>query len=141
VDRIAIVTRQVVRFYEELWNRPDPSMVVELLHPEVTFRGSLGDDCVGRDEFAGYVVAVTDALGDYRCDVVQLVADPERVAARMTFSGLHRGTFLGVEPTGVRLSWAGAAFFTFDGDLIRDVWVLGDLDGLRAQLADAARPG
>jgi predicted ester cyclase len=140
MDRIAIVTRQVGRFYEELWNRPDPSMVVELLHPGITFRGSLGDDCVGRDQFAGYVAAVTDALGDYRCDIVQLIADHDRAAARMTFSGVHRGRFLGVEPTGVRVAWAGAAFFTFEGDLIRDVWVLGDLDGLRAQLADAARP-
>jgi predicted ester cyclase len=47
---------------------------------------------------------------------------------------VHRARFLGVEATGARLTWAGAAFFTFEGALIRDLWVLGDIDALHAQL-------
>ena len=126
--------RQVRRFYEELWNEPDLSLVGSLLHPEVTFRGSLGDALVGHEAFAGYVRSVTDALGDYRCEIVDLVASPGKAAARMLFSGVHRGVFLGAPPTGARVSWAGAAFFTFSGALIRDLWVLGDLASLRSQL-------
>jgi hypothetical protein len=34
-----------------------------------------------------------------------------------------------------RVAWAGAAVFTFDGDKIVDLWVLGDLHGLLQQLA------
>lgn len=134
-----IAARQVVRFYDELWNGPDLSLMPELLHPDITFRGSLGDERTGHDEFAGYVTAVTTALGDYWCDIVQLVAEPERVAARMVFSGVHRGPFLGVDPTGARVSWAGAAFFSFTDALIRDLWVLGDMADLRTQLDAAAR--
>jgi predicted ester cyclase len=37
--------------------------------------------------------------------------------------------------TGRRVSWAGAAFFTFSDDRIADLWVLGDVDALRRQLA------
>lgn len=129
------VARQVVRFYEELWNLPDLSLMPELLRPDITFRGSLGDERTGHDQFADYVTSVTSALGGYRCDIVQLVAEPERVAARMVFSGVHRGRFLGVDPSGAHVSWAGAAFFSFAGELIRDLWVLGDMAGLRAQLA------
>jgi predicted ester cyclase len=130
------ITSQVRRFYDELWNGPDLSIVGALMHPDVTFRGSLGDTLVGHGPFAGYVTSVTDALGDYRCEFVDLVTSPEagKVAARMTFSGVHRGSFLGVPPTGARVSWAGAAFFTFSGALIRDLWVLGDLASLRSQL-------
>jgi predicted ester cyclase len=128
------VTSQVHRFYDELWTGPDLSLVGSLLHPDVTFRGSLGDTLVGHDAFAGYVRRVTDALGDYRCEVVDLVASADKVAARMRFSGLHRGVLLGAPPTGARVSWAGAAFFTFSGELIRDLWVLGDLASLRSQL-------
>jgi predicted ester cyclase len=53
----------------------------------------------------------------------------------MMFSGVHRATFRGIPATGRRISWAGAAFFTFDGDLISDLWVLGDLEALDQQLA------
>ena len=43
-------------------------------------------------------------------------------------------TFLDVPPTGRQLSWAGAAFFTFSDGLVGDLWVLGDLHNLHAQL-------
>jgi steroid delta-isomerase-like uncharacterized protein len=128
----------VHRFYDEIWNAGDTSVVPEILAADVTFRGSLGAVRVGHAAFVDYVDGVLAALGDYRCDVDDLVADGDRVVARMTFSGIHRGPLLGVAPTGRRVSWAGAAFFTFAGDLIGDLWVLGDLDGLRSQLAAAS---
>jgi predicted ester cyclase len=128
----------VRRFYEEIWNAGATSVVPEILASGVTFRGSLGAVRVGHVAFVDYVDDVLAALGDYRCDVDELVAEGDRVVARMTFSGIHRGSLLGVPPTGHRVSWAGAAFFTFTGDLIGDVWVLGDVDGLRSQLAAAA---
>ena len=56
--------------------------------------------------------------------------------ARLTYSGTHRGPILGVEPTGRKISYAGAAVFTFDEGKVADVWVLGDLHGLLGQLTD-----
>jgi predicted ester cyclase len=123
------------RFYDEIWNLPDLSVIPEVLGPDLTFRGSLGPELRGHDAFADYVRSVTAALGSYRCDIVDLVTDGETAAAaRMTFSGIHRGEFLGHPPTGRRVSWAGAAFFHADGGLVRDLWVLGDLQGLSTQL-------
>jgi steroid delta-isomerase-like uncharacterized protein len=130
---------QVRRFYDEIWNRPDVAVVPEILAPDVTFRGSLGPVKVGHAEFIDYVNDVTGALGDYRCDIETLVTDGDRAAARMLFSGVHRANFLGVPATGRRVAWAGAAFFTFSGGLVSDLWVLGDLEGLRAQLNQSDR--
>lgn len=127
--------RQVRRFYDEIWNRQDLAVVPAVLAPDVTFRGSLGAVRTGHAEFVDYVREVTGALADYRCDIETLVAADGRAAARMTFSGVHHATFLGVPPSGRRVSWAGAAFFTFTGELVGDLWVLGDLHGLHAQLA------
>ena len=54
---------------------------------------------------------------------------------RLTCSGTHRGDVLGVPPTGKRVEYAAAGFFTFDRDeRIADLWVLGDLVALRRQL-------
>ena len=126
--------QQVTRFYREIWNRLDLSVVPEILAPNVTFRGSLGAVKVGRAQFGDYVREVTSALGDYRCEIENLVAEADQVVARMMFSGVHRQTFLGVPATGRRVAWAGAAFFTFDDGLVSDLWVLGDLHGLHEQL-------
>lgn len=125
------------RFYDEIWNIPDFSVIPEILAPDVTFRGSLGAVKRGHDEFADYVRSVTDALDGYRCDMENLVAEGDQVVARMMFSGLHHATFLGVPATGRRVSWAGAAFFTFEADLVSDLWILGDLHSLHQQLGSA----
>jgi predicted ester cyclase len=128
--------RQVERFYEHIWNRGDLSCIRLVLHPDVTFRGSLGTVLRGHQEFLAYVDSVRDALGDYRCEIVTLVNDVDRVAARMRFSGVHRGSLRGYAATGKPVSWAGAAFFTFGADgLMHDIWVLGDLQALDLQLA------
>ena len=126
--------RQVRRFYEDIWNRVDLTAIPDVLTPDVTFRGSLGPELTGPEELADYVREVTTALGGYRCEIEAVVAEADRVAARMAFSGVHRGRLLGVPATGRRVSWAGAAFFAFADGRIADLWVLGDLDSLRRQL-------
>jgi predicted ester cyclase len=127
----------VGRFYDELWNQVRLEVAPEILHPEVSFRGSVGVGASGPSQVCEYVTMITTALAGYRCDVVELVAEDVRVAAKVRFSGVHEGIFLGFAPTGRRVEWTGAAFFAADRGLLRDIWVLGDLDALRGQLAAA----
>ena len=133
--------RLVTRFYDEVWNRPDPSVISQLFHEDCVFRGSLGTERRGHQELADYVREVTGALGDYRCDIEALVVEGEQAFARMRFSGRHTGPFLGFAPTGAEIAWEGAALFDIEDGLIRSLWVLGDLAGLTAQLERQAGGG
>lgn len=120
----------VHRFYENVWNRHDKSVIPALLQPDFTFRGSLGQTKIGHSEFAGYVDFVHQALGAYQCHILDLVAEGHQCFARMRFSGTHRGDFFAFKPTGKKVEWAGAALFTFRDGLVADLWVLGDVHGL-----------
>ncbi len=125
----------VERFYAEIWNRGDEAVAREILDPDFRFRGSLGVAADDVDGFLAYVRSLRAALGDYRCIIDDLIVEGEsRAAARLTFTGLHHGPLLGVAATGRTLSWSGAAFFTCRAGRIAELWVLGDLDGLRRQL-------
>ncbi len=130
-------------FYAEIWNRGDPSAVAALLREDFTFRGSLGVSRRGHAEFISYVNMVRGALGEYRCDILDLVVEPPRAFARMLFSGVHQRPFLGFAPTGRRVEWTGAALFTAASDApVADLWVLGDVHALVAQLeANAGEAG
>jgi predicted ester cyclase len=162
------IERLVRRFYDELWNRWDDAAVDDLLDEAFVFRGSLGDAVRGRDGFRAYRDKVRAAFPDFHNEIVDLIAGDGRAAARLRYSGHHRGEILDVAPTGAAIAYAGAAFFTGrapvkyrcrasnawgdqepqrrapgvldrrseDGRL-SEVWVLGDLDGLRRQLAEA----
>ena len=121
-------------FYDKFWNEIDLGIADEILHPDVTFRGSVGVGARGRREVCDYVLMVTTALSGYRCDVESLVVERDSAAAKVRFSGIHSGDFLGQPPTGRRVEWIGAAFFAADENKLRDIWVLGDLESLRSQL-------
>ncbi len=128
----------VIEFYQDVWNRRDKARLPSLFHQGFTFRGSLGQERRGYDEFCDYLDAVTGALADYTCTIQIVVVEADKVFAKVLFSGLHRADFLGFTPTGKRVSWVGAALFTFTGEKISDLWVLGDLDSLRKQLVGNA---
>jgi steroid delta-isomerase-like uncharacterized protein len=132
----------VRRFYAEVWNRWDDAAVDDLLDEDFVFRGSLGDEVRRRDGFRGYRDKIRAAFPDFHNQVVDLVADGERAAARLRYSGHHRGEVLGIAATGALVTYSGAAFFSARDGRLLQVWVLGDVDGLRRQLgAAAAREG
>ncbi|MBG02849.1 MAG: hypothetical protein CMM59_02080 [Rhodospirillaceae bacterium] len=124
----------VERFYHQVWNKADEGVAREILAPDFRFRGSLGQEKKGPDGFIEYMRSVHQALGDYQCIIDDLVESPDRAAARMTFTGVHKDVFFGVPATGRQITWAGAAFFTVEAGCISDLWVLGDLDSLKSQL-------
>jgi steroid delta-isomerase-like uncharacterized protein len=129
----------VRRFYADVWNRWDDAALDDLLDEDFVFRGSLGDEVRGRDGFRGYRDKVRAGFPDFHNEVVEVVAEGERAAARLRYSGHHRGAILGVAATGALITYDGAAFFAAGNGRLSRVWVLGDLDGLRRQLAAAAR--
>jgi predicted ester cyclase len=130
--------KEAVRvFYKEMWDNADTSLVPRLFHPGFTFRGSLGPELVGYEQFDGYVRFVTGALGRYTSDILTIAEEGNQIFAKLRFHGFHQGELLGVPPTGRHVWWHGMPIFTFDGPLIRDLWVLGDLHSLAARLRGA----
>ena len=127
--------KEMVRFfYKEMWDHADTSLVPQLFHPGFTFRGSLGPALVGHEQFIGYVQFVTGALDRYTSDILALGEEGRQVFGKLRFHGLHRGELFGVMPTGRHVWWYGTPIFTFEDELIRDLWVLGDIHGLIGRL-------
>jgi len=127
--------KEVVRvFFKELWDKADKSLIPRLFHPDFTFRGSLGPALRGYEEFSGYVDLVTGALGQYTSDILDMIEEGNKVFAKLRYHGFHRAELLSFPPTGRHVWWYGTPFFTFDGDKVRDLWVLGDVHGLMGRL-------
>jgi predicted ester cyclase len=124
----------VRRFYDVLWNAWNDTAVHTTLHPALRFRGSLGTETSGLDEWCAYRDGVRRSSPDFHNEVVDLVGQGDRAAARLLWSGTHTGPLLGIEATGRRFAYPGAAWFTADDGLLREIWVVGDLSVLRSQL-------
>lgn len=131
------VSALVARFYQRMWNDWDDSCVQSTLARDVTFRGSLGQQTIGRDGWLGYRDQIRRGAPDFHNEVLDLISNDNRAAARLRYTGTHLGPLLGIPATGRRFAYSGAAFFTAQDGLITDVWVLGDLNGLKDQLLRA----
>ena len=70
--------------------------------------------------------AACSVFPDFRNTVEEMVAEGDKVAARLTYRGTHRGEILGVAATGRRVRYSGMALFSFQAGRIRDAGVLGD---------------
>jgi predicted ester cyclase len=80
----------VRRLIEEVVNARDPTALDELAGGEFA------------DVARGWIGPFRDAFPDFRMEIVELVAEGDKVAARFRCSGTHRGKWRGVEPTGRR---------------------------------------
>jgi predicted ester cyclase len=131
-----IYEEQVRKFYSEIWDKKNFEEIPNVLHENFSFRGSLGQEKRGHEGFKEYVDFVHSVLSNYECIIEELVAQPEKVFAKMVFTGIHESEFMGYPATGKQVSWAGAALFTFMGKKVSSLWVLGDLKSLETQLGN-----
>ena len=125
----------VRRYYEELWNRWDLKLADELIAPNVAFRGSLGTATSGIEGFRQYVGSVRAAFPDFQNTIEELIAEGDRVVARLTYRGTHQGDLFGIPPTGKQVTYAGLALFRIAEGKIVDIYVVGDTLSLMQQLS------
>ena len=124
----------IERFYNELWNGWDFAVADEIISPDLRFRGSLGSTLEGLDSFKEYMGTVRAAFPDWHNRIDELIVSGDKVVTRMTWNGTHLGELLGVEPTGKRVEYVGAAIFSLVDGKIEDGWVVGDTQELWKQL-------
>jgi predicted ester cyclase len=78
----------VRRLIEGAVNRRDPSVIEELAE------GGFADQA------RAWIGPFRDAFPDFRMEIVQLIAEGDKVAAHFRCSGTHRGEWRGAKPTG-----------------------------------------
>jgi len=96
-------------FYERIWNDGNVDAAAELLTPEFSFRGSLGKEMRGREEFKMYVHSVREALADYRCEILSCVADGDQAFSKMRFAGRQVAPFSRLRAYGQNRALAGSS--------------------------------
>jgi len=100
--------------------------IADLVTPDVRFRGSLGIATQGADGIADYCAETRRVFQGFRVEVREVLGDSDRVAARLAFSGTHRGELFGIAPTGRYVRFSGTAWMTLADGRVADVRVMGD---------------
>jgi steroid delta-isomerase-like uncharacterized protein len=118
----------------EAIGRGDPAALDDLMSPDFVDHNPLPGQASGRDGFKEWMAAARASFPDLVGTVEEVVAENDRVAARMTWRGTHRGTFAGVTATNKRVSMSAFHIVRFEDGQAVEWWGTADLFGALQQL-------
>jgi predicted ester cyclase len=92
-------------------------------------------------EFKEATAELRRAFPDYSGTNINQVAEGDKVANRFVFLGTHLGEFMGVAPTGKRVTFTGNSIDRVLEGKIVESWVEADMLGVLRQLDAVPEPG
>jgi predicted ester cyclase len=124
----------VRRLLEEDLSRGDEAVADEVVHPDFfdhtnppgMERSPAGHKAIGR--------LFRSAFPDLWWQIDDLIAEGDKVVARTTMSGTHRGDFFGIAPTGRTVSMTGVHVFRIHDGKVIEHWGSNDDLSLMRQL-------
>ena len=142
------VNRAIALRLVEVFNGRQLDLLEDVLHPEFRGRGISAFAPDGPEVGPGarrklyemFIQAIPDARGE----VLDLVAEGDKVVLVDRFGGTHRGEFFGRPGTGDRIEWMAIHIYTIrDGKVLEDAYMRDELAvmqqlGLAPSLTKAA---
>ncbi|MFN2497874.1 MAG: ester cyclase [Pyrinomonadaceae bacterium] len=80
-------------------------------------------DLKGLDSFRAMVSGFVGAISDFREEVVDQIAEGDKVVTRLSGSGRHTGELMGAAPSGKELKWTAVVISRFIDGKIAEEWV------------------
>ena len=125
---------RVRRIYEEINSQNHEEMMEEFAARDLVWHGAPPGTPPG---LAGAKQAHTTfftGFPDLHATVEDLIAEGDKVVARVTSRATHQGEFMGIPPTGKRLSWTWIEIDRIKDGKIVECWDNSDDLGLLQQL-------
>src|SRR5215467_9102352 len=121
-------------FYEEVFNKKNLASVDEFVDPQIiehSLPPGLPVGSEGTRQFIGMYLA---AFPDLHLTANDLIAEGDKVTARLTYGGTHRGELMGIPPTGKQATVTGIQIVCIADGRIVENWINFDALGMLQQL-------
>jgi steroid delta-isomerase-like uncharacterized protein len=134
--------KQVVRQFFELLDRHDTDSIGQLLVSSTNYSFHIGGmpSPVDWNEHKRLLASVNNAFPDLHHEIVDMVAEGDKVAIRLSVNGTHKEEFQGIPPTGKKLSLDEMGFITIIGGKITEGWISADRMRLLQQIGALPSP-
>src|SRR5215212_8914448 len=136
-DENKAVVRQ---FFEELLSTDNFALADELLSPGFRFYFAGSPDPMGLESYKEFLAARRAAFPDRRFVVEDMIAEGDKVSARFTMRGTHKGELRGIAPSGTEVTMTGIDMIRLaEGKMVEDRVEVDQL-GMMQQLGVLAPP-
>jgi predicted ester cyclase len=125
------------RFHDAL-NTGDADVISkvidEIVEPDVQIRTPLPVDATGAQALEQAMAMLLQGFPDIHVAVEDLIAEGDKVVGRNTISGTHQGSYMGLAPTGTRVTYDEIFIFRFADGRIVETWGVVDVFSQMKQL-------
>ena len=129
------------RFYEEVFNQHNADAADEFIATDAVSHATppgMPNGLEGAKQlFRMYFVA----FPDLHFSVENIIAEGDKVVARYTMSGTHKGELMGIPATGKTIAITGIDILRIAEDKIIEHWGISDELGMMQQLGVIPAPG
>jgi predicted ester cyclase len=95
----------VIRFNREIIEQGNPRSAAELFHPDFVNRSAPPGSAPGKEGMLNmFDNILRPAFPDLRVEILDQIAEGDKVVTRKAIHGTHTGTLLGIEPTGRKVT-------------------------------------
>ena len=121
----------VQRFFEEVINQRNLAALDQFAHPGGVNHTVPPGMPQESNQFLGQYL---NAFPDVKATVEDLMADGDKVVARVSYRGTHQGAFRGIPPTGKQIAVTGINIFRIANGKLVEHWGLTDRLAVLQQL-------
>jgi steroid delta-isomerase-like uncharacterized protein len=126
--------KEIVRhFFEEGPSKGNLAAANELLSPDFTMHIPLPTS-QGIEGINEVIITCRAAFEHLNVTVEDLIAEGDKVVARFTARGIHKGNFMNLPPTGRQITMGGIEIFRLKDGKIAELWGEVNLLGMMQQL-------
>ena len=99
-----------------------------------------GVEIRGLESLKEHITEIYTAFPDLKHIFEELIAEDDKVVARYTIRGTHKGEFMGIAPTGKQVMFTGVGIFRIAEGKFIEAWIEFDRLGLMQQLGMELKP-
>ena len=126
--------KAVIERWLEIWNTGDLTIADEIFAADFVNHDPSVPDVINLEGLKGLVVMSRIATPDLRITIEDMIAEGDKVVARLSAIGTHKGDFMGIPPTGVQVMNTRMITFRIDSGKIVETWENYDMLGVLQQL-------
>jgi steroid delta-isomerase-like uncharacterized protein len=124
----------VHRFYDEVHNKQNRAAIDDFIDPHMVDHAAPPGTPGGIEGQKQLIGMYLTAFPDHQVTVEDMIAEGDKVVARVTVRGTHQGAFLGIPPTGKHWTFTAIDIIRIAGGKIVEHWNNYDALGLMQQL-------
>ncbi len=117
----------VHRFVENVFNRQNPAAAADSCDRDYRWHGGSLGEAKGLAAYQKWLDELFLAFPDFRLEVLDTVAERDRVVLRFSLQGTHLATLHGIDPTYKRVATEATCTYRLAADRIVEEWWQGDL--------------